>query len=382
MRAKRDLLDSHRTGSSAMQIRRYLEDIRKTDVLPDKQKLFLGLFGEVGSVLTTAKKQARESMTYDYKKAITEELGDVAWYFFRLCDNWGVDVDKLLDDKGKALPSILVATDTPSHPVASASEVKPDSFDESLNGLGLAAADVLLARASSARRVAQALRSFFPKYLAVVRATNIPLDQILAINLKKVRGRYVLPKLKDVVSFDSSFEDDERLPDEFEIHVVERKNGKTYLKWNGVFVGDPLTDNIAEEDGYRFHDVFHMSFASILGWSPTFRALLRRKRKSDPRVDEEQDSGRAIVVEEGLSAWIFSAAKHLNYFEGRDRVPFDLLKGISTFVEGYEVDVLPLSLWEKAIIDGYAVFRKLRAEGQGVIVGSRSARSIKFRVAR
>jgi hypothetical protein len=364
-----------------MQIRRYFEDIRETDVLPDKEKLFLGLFGEVGSVLTTAKKQARERMTYDYKKAITEELGDVAWYFFRLCDVWGVEVDRLLDEKDVELPSILVATDTPSHPVASASEVKLESFDESLNDLGSAATNVLLARSSGSGLVTQALHSFFVSYLAAVRATEIPLDQVLAVNIKKVRGRFILPDLREVESFDSSFEEDERLPEEFEIHVVERKNGKTYLKWNGVFVGDPLTDNIAEEDGYRFHDVFHMAFASILGWSPTFRALLRRKRKSDPRVDEEQDSGRAIVVEEGLSAWIFSAAKHLDYFEGRDRVPFDLLKGISTFVEGYEVDVLPLSLWEKAILDGYGIFRQLRKEGQGVIVGNRDARSITFRAA-
>ncbi|WP_198527623.1 pyrophosphatase [Xanthomonas sp. SHU 199] len=362
-----------------MQIRIYSEEIRETDFLPDQGKLFLGLFGEVGSVLTTAKKQSRESMTYDYKTAIMEELGDVAWYFFRLCDNWFVDVDKLLNNMGENPSSILVATSAPSHPLASASEVRIDSFEESLSNLGLAVTEVLLARTSGAEAVGKALHAFFARYLAVVSATQVPLDQILSVNLKKVRGRYILPKLEEIDSFDSSFGEDEQLPLFFEIHVVERKNGKTYLKWNGVFIGDPLTDNIAEEDGYRFHDVFHMAFASILGWSPTFRALLRRKRKSDPLVDEEQDSGRAIVIEEGLSAWIFSAAKHLDYFEGRDRVPFDLLKGISTFVEGYEVDVLPLSLWEKAILDGYAVFRQLRNKRQGVIVGRRDNRSIEFR---
>jgi hypothetical protein len=65
---------------------------------------------------------------------------------------------------------------------------------------------------------------------------------------------------------------------------------------NGVFIGDPLTDNILDRDGYRFHDVFHFAHASILHWSPTFRALIKHKRKSDPVVDEAQDSGRAIVV--------------------------------------------------------------------------------------
>lgn len=362
-----------------MQIRHYFDGIRETDVLEDKEKLFLGLFGEVGSVLTTAKKQSRESMTYDYNKAITEELGDVAWYFFRLCDIWDVEVDKLLEEKVSIRPSILMATDTPSHPVASASEVDVGSFNDSLNRLGSAAAAVLLSRTAGKEDIRVSLLAFFVEYLSAVRATEIPFDQILDVNLRKARGRYVLPDLMNIESFDSGFEEDEQLPREFEIHVVERKNGKTYLKWNGVFIGDPLTDNIAEEDGYRFHDVFHMAFASILGWSPTFRALLRRKRKSDHRFDEQQDSGRAVVVEEGLSAWIFSAAKHLEFFENRDRVPFDLLKGISTFVEGYEVESLPLSLWEKAILDGYAVFRQLRNERHGVIVGRRDNHSIEFR---
>jgi hypothetical protein len=43
---------------------------------------------------------------------------------------------------------------------------------------------------------------------------------------------------------------------------------------NGVFIGDPLTDNIRDPDGYRFHDVFHFARAAILHWSPTFRALI------------------------------------------------------------------------------------------------------------
>jgi len=30
---------------------------------------------------------------------------------------------------------------------------------------------------------------------------------------------------------------------------------------NDVIVGDRLTDNKAEPDDYRFHDVFHMAYA-------------------------------------------------------------------------------------------------------------------------
>ena len=53
---------------------------------------------------------------------------------------------------------------------------------------------------------------------------------------------------------------------------------------------------------------------------PLTRALIKHKRKSKPDYDEAQDSGRAIVVEEGLTAWIFTRAKELNFFEGQDRV--------------------------------------------------------------
>ena len=148
---------------------------------------------------------------------------------------------------------------------------------------------------------------------------------------------------------------------------------------NNVFVGEPLTDNIADPDGYRFHDVFHFAHAAILHWSPTFRALIKRKRKSVPTVDETQDGGRAIVVEEGLTAWIFVRAKELNFFEGQDKVSFDLLKGVSQFVRGYEVEACPLRLWERAILQGYVVFRKVRDKKGGIVVGDRATRTISYK---
>lgn len=171
------------------------------------------------------------------------------------------------------------------------------------------------------------------------------------------------------------------LPENFEIHVVHRTSGQSHLRWNGVFIGDPLTDNIADPDGYRFHDVFHFAHAAILHWSPVFRALVKRKRKSDPRVDEAQDGGRAIVVEEGLTAWVFARAKDLAFFEDRGTLSFDLLKTVRQFVAGYEVQEAPLRLWEKAILSGYDVFRQVRANNGGVVVGDRSSRSIAYRSA-
>jgi hypothetical protein len=197
--------------------------------------------------------------------------------------------------------------------------------------------------------------------------------------LTKTRGRFVVPDPAKLPTFDRGFEAEEQLPETFEIEITQRQSGQCYLRWNGVFIGDPLTDNILDADDYRFHDVFHFAHAAILHWSPTMRSLIRQKRKSDKTVDEAQDGGRAIVVEEGLTAWIFSRAKELYFFDNQSSVSFDMLKTIADFVKGYEVEACPLSLWERAIIDGYAVFRQVRANKGGVVIGDRKARTIGYR---
>jgi hypothetical protein len=198
-------------------------------------------------------------------------------------------------------------------------------------------------------------------------------------NLDKARGRFLTPDPNTLPTFDAHFPKEESLPDEFEIEIRQRPNGRCYLRWNGVFIGDPLTDNIRDRDGYRFHDVFHFAHASVLHWSPTFRALIRHKRKSAPDIDEAQDSGRAIVVEEGLSAYIFSCAKELDFFENQSGISLDLLKTVRNFVRGYEVEDCPLKLWEDAILQGYSVFRSIKANNGGIIVGNRADRKISYR---
>ena len=124
---------------------------------------------------------------------------------------------------------------------------------------------------------------------------------------------------------------------------------------------------------------FHLAYAAILHWSPVLRALIKQKRKSDPKVDEAEDGGRAIVVEEGLTACIFSYAKNLNFFEGHNSLSFDLLKTVQQFVRGYEVQACPLKLWERAILKGYEVFRLVRDNNGGIVVGDRDRREIEYR---
>ena len=89
--------------------------------------------------------------------------------------------------------------------------------------------------------------------------------------------------------------------------------------------------------------------------------------KSDPTVDESEDGARAGIIEEAVSATVFSRAKEVGYYEGIDGVDYDLLKTIQGFVKGFEVDRAPLWQWEEAILNGYRVFRELRRHKGGLV---------------
>ncbi|ANF83711.1 pyrophosphatase [Pseudomonas antarctica] len=357
----------------------YSNSIRDTDRLTDLQSITFGLYGEVGSVVTTAKKLNRDGMAYNYRISITEELGDVFWYFTRLVDRLKYNINDLVKSPFcKKQHSILLVTDILSSPLAHIPITEDQEFTIALTNLGQSAADLLNSLQAN-EDTKEKLEKFFLNYLFTLKAANISFADVINHNIEKSTSRFLQPDISKLNTFDGSFSEEERLPEQFEIKITERPNGKSYLQWQGVFIGDPLTDNIKDSDGYRFHDVFHMAHAAILHWSPTFRALIKHKRKSNPKTDEEQDSGRAIVIEEGLSAWIFSVAKNSNFFEHQDKLSFDLLKTVKQFVSGYEVEECPLALWERAILDGYKVFRQLKEKRCGIIVGNRINRTLEFR---
>ena len=79
-----------------------------------------------------------------------------------------------------------------------------------------------------------------------------------------------------------------------------------------------------------------------------------------------------------MTAWIFTRAKELNFFEGQDRVSLGMLKTIGEFVTGYEVSHCPLKLWERAILEGYGVFRQIRDAEGGWVIGDRALRTIRY----
>mgnify|MGYP006427286963 FL=1 len=344
--------------------------------------ILLGLFGEVGSVMSTSKKLHREKAAFTgFRRDVEEELGDTLWYVAALCRRLGVKLSdmfaQVLNGNGYAVS--IAANADPAHPVAQVMTAEDTvSLDSVLLRLGERAARLLSLEVTDDKARDQVL-DLVRVYIEAVQAAHVSFSAVLTSNMAKACGRFIAPHADDLPDFDADFPIEEQLPRTFEIEISQRADSRSYLRWNGVFIGDPLSDNIADEDGYRFHDVFHFANAAILHWSPTFRALIKHKRKSRKDVEEAQDSGRAIVIDEGLSAYIFSYAKSVNFFEDQTTVSFDLLKAVRNFVRGYEVEACPLHLWECAILQGYEVFREVLKNNGGIIVGNRDERTLRYK---
>ena len=362
----------------------YMSQVEPTDRLRSEglQPILLGLFGEVGSIMATAKKFHREKEAYaGYRHAVEEEFGDALWYFNALCRRLNVRMDEILAAaaSGEGYASSVAANDLVESPISHvATPLAAPELDAALLHLGEAAAGLFVLQ-DSTLDPRSGLTAFADRYLQALNAACVTFAEVVRKNLIKTVGRFLPPDYPNLPDFDRNFPEEEQLPRQFEITIDQRASGRSYLRMNGVFIGDPLTDNILDPDGYRFHDVFHFTHAAILHWSPTFRALIKHKRKSNPKVDEAQDGGRAVVVEEGLSAWIFARSKELTYFANQESLSFDLLKTVQQFIAGYEVEACPLSLWEIAILRGYDVFRQVKSNLGGTIVCDRAARTVEYK---
>ena len=360
----------------------YMQTIISTDKLSKEnlEPILLGLFGEVGSIMASVKKKRREGEAYiAYHDAVEEEFGDTLWYFTSLCNRLGIGLDKLFHGvmvRGE-LASDSSVKELANETTSQESKQALSNLENNLLKLGEATSLIIKIR-NPAKYDRKSLEIFASSYLQALQFTGIPLLRVIRKNVKKVRGRFIEPDKESLPTFDEEFPEYEQIPKQFDIVITQRGDGHCYLQWNNVFIGDRLTDNIRDTDYYRFHDVFHLSYAAILHWSPVFRALIKHKRRSDPEIDESEDGGRAIVIEEGLTAWLFTHAKRHNYFDGHESISFNLLKTIQEFVQGYEVAACPLKMWENAILSGYEVFRKVRDNRGGIVICNRESRTITY----
>lgn len=205
-------------------------------------------------------------------------------------------------------------------------------------------------------------------YLANVATKHgLTLEEVARHNLDKTQRRWDVSSQGEEHRnlLDDNFPDSERFPRQLDVSIHSGELGRVEMVINGTPFGEPLRDNRYEDDGYRFHDIFHLTYASVLGWSPTLRALMRRKRKSDPNVDEVEDGGRAIAIEEGISAMVFSYAERRNFLNGAQGINYELLRTIKDMTSHLEVRCRTEGDWEHAILTGFEIWREVRARGKG-----------------
>lgn len=363
---------------ASLQLNDYQVAARKTDRATDKTLAFplLGLFGEVGTLLSVVKKKQRDAASYiGYAPHVIEELGDVLWYFATIADRAGIQLSAIGHNVNRGLQDWSDTGDVSLRfadlqEVAKAISLVPTkAFENTL--LDLAGEVGTMLSDYQAGRITNNQAALKGRLVAVLRVlvrasdeAGVTLGEAAVENLHKTFDRwpekFIYPK-----PFDEGEKPFEQLPRSLVIDVFEREvGGKLYVfqQCNGVNTGDRLTDNALEPDDYRFHDVFHYAYAAVLTWSPVTRSLLRLKRKSNPKVDEVEDGARATLIEEGIATSIFGQAKQLQFFDGLKPgdLSFDMLKAIRQFVVGYEAERCPLWLWEDAILQGYDAFRFLR----------------------
>lgn len=80
-----------------MNLNDYMVFTRETAIYPEEfavEYCALGLSSEVGECLGLLKKEIRDGRTID--NDMFKELGDVAWYWVRLCDEFGFNPEDVL----------------------------------------------------------------------------------------------------------------------------------------------------------------------------------------------------------------------------------------------------------------------------------------------
>jgi hypothetical protein len=221
-------------------------------------------------------------------------------------------------------------------------------------------------------------------YVAAISGRlSVPLEDVARRNMTKTRNEWGVRPDDDTL-FDANAPPDEQLPRRMTFKFREVTDGdrkvvilSTPLREGGdMQLGDRITDNDYGDDGYRYHDCLHLAYAAILGWSPVIRALLKRKRKTDKKVDEVEDGARANLVEEALTAYIREHAKREKLFARTVRLDYPIFREIKTQVKRLEVRARSFTLWERAILEGYRVYRQLRQDGGGIVTIDLASRQI------
>ena len=274
----------------------------------------LGLFGEAGSLLSEAKKKQRDPASYlGYAEVVAEELGDVLWYLAAIARRSRLALADIAaaathpEAKWKTGGNEALTFHSLQPHLIPLAKAPTPAFEETLLALagdvGLLVNGYRPGTGGGGTGLRDHLVNVMRRLIAAANQAGVTMEGAAVKNLHKIFDRWPRDRTYPA-PFDAMMDPEEQLPCRMTIDMYERTvRGQTYVyqRSNGVFVGDRLTDNSAEPDDYRFHDVFHYAYVAVLGWSPVIRSLLRLKRKSVPKTDEVQDGARATLIEEGVT---------------------------------------------------------------------------------
>lgn len=267
--------------------------------------------------MSEIKKGVREGPAYtSFRDTLEEEAGDLIWYFAALSSTLDWPLSRLLS---LAFDATITQEDS-----FSSVETRLDSLPSQDQDSWLLAGERVGALAAHVGSNGDATELFdlavaaLRAALIAFRSADVGLLKPICNNINKSLSRFPISR-KPLRLYDDRPAPDgrpisraERIPSYLPVDFREIEVGSKTVVVQSAFtikIGDPLTDNIGEGDMYRFHDVFHLAYAAVLGWSPVLRALLKCKRKSHPWLDENQDGARAILIEEGISTFVFNHAK-------------------------------------------------------------------------
>lgn len=246
-------------------------------------------------------------------------------------------------------------------------------------------------------RVKEELGDLLWYVAAVANHLELDLNDVAEETLHKAAQTF-LQQLPSPAKYDQGWPERQRFPRRMAVRFVEDDSGPiTVVRMEplgelAVWVaeererkqlGDTLDDNLAVDDGYRYHDVIHLAHAAVLGWSPVLRALLGAKRKGpapaggSADIDRTQDGARAVALEEGLAAFVFNYLEPDDFEATDDLLTWDLIKHVRRTVRGLEVDDQPPVSWKHAYAQAFVCFRALRDAHGGTVEADLDAQTLR-----
>jgi NTP pyrophosphatase (non-canonical NTP hydrolase) len=142
----------------------------------------MGILEETGEIVAELRKPLYKGNYHEKKMdkaAITGELGDLVWYIALACKNNGIDIENLkkseINEDGKEDRETLIKN---SMNLGKASGKIVDRYLKFSKGQ------------IEIEKLEKSLRKQYKNILKLSSELNIPMDEILQINLNKVNSRY------------------------------------------------------------------------------------------------------------------------------------------------------------------------------------------------